>query len=384
MTAAHQSQALAPKKSQTLSSYSVLLRRVRLAFAEGRERAVRAVEREKVRTAWESGKLILEHILLNEDRADYGKQVAVRLAADLRKSVTEVHYYVEFARAYPILPAPGELTWAHYRELLGINDASLREKLAKESAKKNWNQKELRLQIKKLKAANQSAVSGVDKKPAPLVAKKGVPYTYRIKKVGDDLKIDLGFSNYLSLRGVFSRGLPQPLALMDKCSTGTVWGRPSPAQEEGRFLADDAGLPLSSRAGGGKFAEGDIVQSVKSGAGGKTARPSAASANDIFTYHARVLQVTDGDTVWVLLDLGFGFTTKQHLRFRGIDAFEIDTRKGRAGKKYLEGILNKSPDVIITSSKSDKYDRYLADVWSGGRCLNQELLDKRLAVRVTG
>ena len=66
---------LALKPEQTLASYPVLLRRVRLAFAEGRERAADAVEREKVRTCWETGKLILEHILLNEKRADYGKQV---------------------------------------------------------------------------------------------------------------------------------------------------------------------------------------------------------------------------------------------------------------------------------------------------------------------
>ena len=75
----------------TLRSYSELKRRVREALAEGRERAADAVERERVRTAWEVGKLILEHILLNKERADYGAQVLKRLTADLGIKATVVN-----------------------------------------------------------------------------------------------------------------------------------------------------------------------------------------------------------------------------------------------------------------------------------------------------
>ena len=36
--------------------------------------------------------------------------------------------------------------------------------------------------------------------------------------------------------------------------------------------------------------------------------------------------------------------------------------------------------IIISSSKSDKYDRYLADILKNEHYLNQELLDEGLAV----
>ncbi len=332
------SKMLAPKTPQTLVSYPVLLRRVRLALAEGRERAADAVEREKVRTCWETGKLIREHILLHQDHADYGKQVLKRLSADIKMSVTEIQYMVEFARAYPIYPTSGILSWGHYRDLLGINDASLRQEVARDAFRNQWTVKETRRQIKKLKSFQKNGVSEIADSVPPLVAKKGVPHAYQIKKVGEDLQIDLGFSNYLAL----------------------------------------------AAADGGKFVEGDIVQSIKSNAGNKKVLPARTTANDIFTYHVRVLDVTDGDTLWVLIDLGFGFTTQQQLRLRGIDASEIDSRDGQAAQKFLARILKKTPDVVIASTKSDKYDRYLADLWSGDRYLNQELLDKGLAVRVTG
>ena len=35
--------------------------------------------------------------------------------------------------------------------------------------------------------------------------------------------------------------------------------------------------------------------------------------------------------------------------------------------------------MIVTTTKPDKWDRYLSDVWIGETNLNQLLLDKRLA-----
>ena len=142
-----------------LASYGELKRRVREALALGRERTLDAVEREKVRTSWEVGKLILEHTLLNQERAHYGEQVLKRLSADLEISHTELKYMLQFARAYSIGPAPDQLSWAHYRELLSVNDSEKRGQITIEAEQKKWSQKELRLEIKKLKDENPSAVS---------------------------------------------------------------------------------------------------------------------------------------------------------------------------------------------------------------------------------
>ena len=100
--------------------------------------------------------------------------------------------------------------------------------------------------------------------------------------------------------------------------------------------------------------------------------------------------------------MGFGFTTKQKLRLRGLDAPELNTREGIAAKKFVEKQLKDVPSIIICSTKSDKYDRYLADVFlplrsvktsSGGTratrpgytqdtYLNNELLERHLATKV--
>ena len=111
-----------PKSGRSLSDYTALRNRVREALRLGRERAERAVEQEKVRTSWEIGKLINEHILLNKARADYGKQVLKRLSHDLEISERELHYMAEFAKTYPILRTSAKLTWGDYEALLRIND----------------------------------------------------------------------------------------------------------------------------------------------------------------------------------------------------------------------------------------------------------------------
>lgn len=105
----------------------------------------------------------------------------------------------------------------------------------------------------------------------------------------------------------------------------------------------------------------------------------------------------------VAIPLGFGFTTVQKLRLRGLDAPEIQTADGEEARAFLEErLLKAKTPVLIRTVKSDKYDRYLADIWvalapngqgrlrqepdvpvraDGYIYVNQELLDEGLAVR---
>ena len=76
----------------------------------------------------------------------------------------------------------------------------------------------------------------------------------------------------------------------------------------------------------------------------------------------------------------------QTLRLRGIDCPEMNTPEGKAAKRYVEALVNEAEEITITTSKADKYDRYLADVFlhlrSGGEvCLNNALLENDHAVR---
>ena len=47
----------------------------------------------------------------------------------------------------------------------------------------------------------------------------------------------------------------------------------------------------------------------------------------------------DGDTLWAVIDLGFGVGSRQKLRLRGIDTPERGTKDGRKAKKYVEEAL---------------------------------------------
>jgi len=329
---------VAAQADSTIGSYSELKRRVREALARGKERAAEAVEREKVRTSWEIGKLIQEHILLNKERADYGQQVIRRLSADLGISHTELKYMLQFAKTYPIGRTSDQLSWSQIESLLAINEDEKREELIKRAGEESWTVEKTRNEVKKLKAAKQITVSEAPT-DEPLVPIKGKLDTYRIliAKAGvwkGKPVIDLGFSSYLN----------------------------HPALQSGRFK------------------DRDIIQVSQSG---KIERVKDATEADLFTYRGYVFNVTDGDTLWVLIDLSFGVITQQHLRLRGLDAPEIASTDGRRAKRFIESQLKNISSVIITSTKSDKYDRYLADIWIGETYLNQKLIDTGLAVRVS-
>ncbi|MDD5227088.1 MAG: DUF1016 N-terminal domain-containing protein [Candidatus Omnitrophica bacterium] len=81
-----------------VKTYDELRRAISKARVESRARVEKAVEQEKVREAWEIGRLIDAHVLQHKERADYGKQVILRLSKDLSISDTELYYMLQFAR----------------------------------------------------------------------------------------------------------------------------------------------------------------------------------------------------------------------------------------------------------------------------------------------
>jgi len=73
--------------------------------------------------------------------------------------------------------------------------------------------------------------------------------------------------------------------------------------------------------------------------------------------------VIDGDTLWLDIDCGFGVWTKQKVRLRGIDTPELKTAEGIRARDFVVEALKGVPFVAVTTTKPDKYDRYLADVF---------------------
>lgn len=111
-----------------------------------------------------------------------------------------------------------------------------------------------------------------------------------------------------------------------------------------------------------------------------------------YTYKAYLVEVIDGDTVWVHVDLGMKGWTTQKLRFRGINSEGIETPAGITAKDYVVARLAGCKFIAIKTYWRDKYTRYLADIFydsketdlvkliQNGKFLNQELLDAGYAV----
>ena len=110
----------------------------------------------------------------------------------------------------------------------------------------------------------------------------------------------------------------------------------------------------------------------------------------MYEYLAISARVVDGDTVNVVLDLGFHTHRLERLRLKGIDAPELhaadpaERSKARQAKAELETLLGKGTLTVKThQDKRDKYGRYLADLFvpreDGTQLhINSELLERGL------
>ncbi len=140
------------------------------------------------------------------------------------------------------------------------------------------------------------------------------------------------------------------------------------------------------------FSVGDIVESRPKEDAYKFVKTSC-TARDLYTYAALVERVIDGDTFKVRLDLGFDTWVRQTLRLRDIDCPEIDTKEGQTAKAFVQSYIKEASWITVRSSRSDKYDRYLADVYipkgealnpEMDICLNNLLLEHGHAMRMVG
>lgn len=104
----------------------------------------------------------------------------------------------------------------------------------------------------------------------------------------------------------------------------------------------------------------------------------------MYTYNAELLNVVDGDTIDVKIDLGFDICINIRVRLLGIDTPEIRTKnlvektKGMEAKRFVEKAFadNGNKCVVQTlKDKKGKYGRYLAIIIVGGKSLNQMLID---------
>src|SRR6056300_1723815 len=105
--------------------------------------------------------------------------------------------------------------------------------------------------------------------------------------------------------------------------------------------------------------------------------------NNLYNYKATVTKVVDGDTIDVLIDLGFNVILKERIRLLGIDAPEsrtkdlVEKQKGLAATKYLTNRLNECNNQIIIKTKFNKkgkFGRVLGVIYDDEQNLNLEMI----------
>jgi endonuclease YncB( thermonuclease family) len=294
------------------TTYAALRREVETVILKGREQ----IERAWVQTYHETGRLIHQHLQSSKARADYGAKVLRRLSADTGISERTLYECRHFFRCFPIPRHGAKLSWAHYRALCQVENETDRAALLHETVQRELTSPQL---IERVRALNAAPLEDTDRVPrsslAPptlLTPKRGAPGVHRVVARGEALAVDLGFKLYLTLDGDSG------------CKAGD-------------FATFDArGRPLPA--------------------------PDATKA-DLFTYAATLRRIVDGDTLEIEVRLPRGYTHVMKLRLRGLDCPEIDTPEGKAAKRFVEALFATSREITLYTTKPDKYDRYLADVF---------------------
>ena len=113
----------------------------------------------------------------------------------------------------------------------------------------------------------------------------------------------------------------------------------------------------------------------------------------MYEYGCTVTRVVDGDTIDVVLDLGFSILHKCRVRLYGIDTPESRTRnkdekaRGKLAAKFLEDSIKNGKVIILQSKLKDskgKYGRVLGAVIVDGVDINVSMIESYLAVAYHG
>jgi micrococcal nuclease len=116
----------------------------------------------------------------------------------------------------------------------------------------------------------------------------------------------------------------------------------------------------------------------------------------MFEYYIKeVTKVVDGDTIDVVIDLGFDISFTSRVRLAGIDTPESRTKDkaekalGLESKAYLASILKGAENIVVRTEKinsTEKFGRVLGWLYVDGSpdSVNSDMIDKGYAWKYLG
>ncbi len=132
----------------------ILTEDIKQLIHSSRDRAIKAVDFERVQLYWSIGQRIVEEEQGGDERAEYGKQIIKNLSKELEPlygsgySYRQLYLFVQFYRLFPIVNAlRSQLNWTQYKLLIRIDNEDKREFYISESAKNSWSSREMERQI---------------------------------------------------------------------------------------------------------------------------------------------------------------------------------------------------------------------------------------------
>jgi micrococcal nuclease len=112
----------------------------------------------------------------------------------------------------------------------------------------------------------------------------------------------------------------------------------------------------------------------------------------MYEYGCTVTRVVDGDTIDVVLDLGFSILHKCRVRLYGIDTPESRTKDleekfyGNISKAFLNDYCPKGSYITLRThlDKKGKFGRILGEIIVNKVNLNEQMIEENLAVEYHG
>ncbi len=116
---------------------------IKAIISDARDNAIRVVDNIRTIMYWHIGRRIFEEEQEGKYRADYGKYLIKTISEQLQPefgsgfSVRQLERYRQFYRVFPIASAlRTQLSWTHYKMLLGVDNQDKREFYIVETVKK--------------------------------------------------------------------------------------------------------------------------------------------------------------------------------------------------------------------------------------------------------
>jgi micrococcal nuclease len=104
-----------------------------------------------------------------------------------------------------------------------------------------------------------------------------------------------------------------------------------------------------------------------------------------------IVKIVDGDTVDLIIDLGFNILCKERIRLNRVDTPESNSKDEKEkllaleAKEFLSLWLTNQNDLKIKTAKDDKYGRYLGEIYGDQHlCINDLLIEKGYAWEYDG